>query len=55
MKLVTPYYTAIVVHFQTFPASWWGVGGGGGVISHMLILATPSSNVHNTKYLNPYL
>ena len=26
----------------------------GGIISHMLVLATPSSTVHNTKYLDPY-
>ena len=25
----------------------------GGIISHMLVLATPSSTVHNTKYLDP--
>ena len=35
----TPFYTTIV---QVFPASW-------GVISHMLVFATPSSTVHNTK------
>ena len=25
-----------------------------GIISHMLVLATPSSRVHNTNYLDPY-
>ena len=36
-----------VVLFQAFPASW-------GIISRMLVLATPSSTVHKTKYLDPY-
>ena len=44
---VTTFYTANVVLFQAFPASW-------GIISHMLVLATPSLTVHNTKYLDPY-
>ena len=26
----------------------------GGMVSHMQVLATPSSIVHNTKYLDPY-
>ena len=26
----------------------------GGMVSHMQVLATPSSTVHNTKYLDPY-
>ena len=39
---VTPLYTAIVVLSQAFPTSW-------GIISHMLVLATPSSTVHKTK------
>ena len=26
----------------------------GGIISHMLVLATPFSTVHNSKYLDPY-
>ena len=26
----------------------------GGMVSHMQVLATPSSTVNNTKYLNPY-
>ena len=30
--------------FQAFP----------GIISHMLVLVTPSLTVHNTKYLDPY-
>ena len=42
MGFVTP-----VVFFQAFPGSW-------GIISHMIVLATPSSTVHNTKYLDPY-
>ena len=25
-----------------------------GMVSHMQVLATPSSTVHNTKYLDPY-
>ena len=44
MGFVTPFYTAIVVFFKLH----------GGIISHMLVLATPSSTVHNTKYLDPY-
>ena len=24
------------------------------LVSHLLVLATPSSTVHNTKYLDPY-
>ena len=41
-QIVTPFYIATVVLFQVFPASW-------GVISHLLVLATSSSTVHNTK------
>ena len=26
----------------------------GGMVSHMQVLATPSSTVHKTKYLDPY-
>ena len=26
----------------------------GGIISHMLVIATPSSTVHNTNFLDPY-
>ena len=44
---VTPFYTAIVVLFQAFPASW------GNNQSHANI-SLPSSTVHTTKYLNPY-
>ena len=40
MGFFTPFYTAIVVLFQAFPGSW--------------VLATPSSTVHKTKYLDPY-
>ena len=47
MGIFTPFYTAIVVLYQAFPASW-------GIISHMLVLATPSSTVHKTKHLDPY-
>ena len=39
-----PFYTAIVVLFQLH----------GCLVSHMLVLATPSSTVNNTKYLDPY-
>ena len=34
----TPSHRAIVVPLQAYTASW-------GIISHMLVLATPSSNV----------
>ena len=47
MEFVTPFYIAIVVLFQAFPVSW-------GIIGHLLVLATPYSTVHNTKYLDPY-
>ena len=39
-----PYYPASVVNFQLH----------GGMVSHMQVLATPSSTVHKTKYLDPY-
>ena len=44
---VSPFYIAIVKYFHAFPASW-------GIISHLLVLATQSWTVHNTKYLDPY-
>ena len=37
-------YPASVVLFQLH----------GGMVSHMQVLPTPSSTVHNTKYLDPY-
>ena len=40
----SPYYPAIVVLFQLH----------GGMVSYMWVLATPSSTVHNTIYLDPY-
>ena len=40
----SPFYPASVVLFQLH----------GGMVSHMQVLATPSSIVHNTKYLDPY-
>ena len=40
----SPYYPTSVVLFQLH----------GGIVSHMQVLATPSSTVHNTKYLDPY-
>ena len=42
----SPFYPANVVLFQLL---------GGGMVSHMQVLATPSSTVNNTKYLDPYL
>ena len=39
-----PFYPASVVHFQLQ----------GGMVSHMQVLATPSSTVNNNKYLDPY-
>ena len=38
-----PFYPASVVLFQL----------NGGMVSHMQVLATPSSTVNNTKYLDP--
>ena len=40
----SPFYPASVVLFQLH----------GGMVSHMQVLPTPSSTVHNTKYLDPY-
>ena len=40
----SPLYLASVVLLQLH----------GGMVSHMLVLATPSSTVHNIKYLDPY-
>ena len=40
----SPYYLASVVLFQLH----------GGMVSHMQVLATPSSTVHKTLYLDPY-
>ena len=40
----SPFYPASVVLFQLH----------GGMISHKQVLPTPSSTVHNTKYLDPY-
>ena len=40
----SPFYPASVVLFQLH----------GGMVSYMQALATPSSTVHNTKYLDPY-
>ena len=40
----SPFYPASVVLFQLH----------GGMVSHMQVLATPSSTVHNAKYLDPY-
>ena len=39
-----PFYSASVVLFQLH----------GDMVSHMQALATPSSTVHNTKYLDTY-
>ena len=38
------FYPASVVLFQLH----------GGIVSHMQVLPTSSSTVHNTKYLDPY-
>ena len=40
----SPFYPASVVLFQLH----------GGMVSHMQVLATLSSSVHNTKYLDVY-
>ena len=40
----SPYYPAGVVLFQLHE----------GMVSHMQVLATPSSTVYTTKYLDPY-
>ena len=40
----SPFYPESVVLFQLH----------GGMVSHMQVLATPSSTVNNTKYLDPY-
>ena len=40
----SPYYPASVLFFQLH----------GGMVRHLQVLATPSSTVHNTKYLDPY-
>ena len=42
---VTPFYTTIALLFQALPASW-------GIISHMLVLATPPQLC--MLYLDPY-
>ena len=44
----SPFYPASVVLLQ--------LNGGhlGGMVSHIQILAAPSSTVNNTKYLDPY-
>ena len=41
----SPFYPSSVVLFQLH----------GGMVSHMQVLATHFSSVHNTKYLDPYL
>ena len=40
----SPFYPASVVLFQLH----------GGIVNHMQVFPTPSSTVHNTKYLDPY-
>ena len=40
-------YSFLYSNCSAFPASW-------GIISHMLLLATPSLTMYNTKYLDPY-
>ena len=41
----SPFYPSSVVLFQRH----------GNMVSHMQVLATHFSTVHNTKYLDPYL
>ena len=41
----SPFYPSNVAFFQLH----------GGMVSHMQVLATHFSTVHNTKYLDPYL
>ena len=42
--MLPPFYPASVVLFQLH----------GDMVSHMQVLATPSSTVNNIKYLDPY-
>ena len=42
--MTSPFYPASVVLFQLH----------GDMVSHMKALTTPSSTVHNTKYLDTY-
>ena len=44
MYMSSPFYPGSVVLFQLH----------GGMVSLMQVLATPSSTVHYTKYLDPY-
>ena len=43
-NMPSPFYPASVVFFQLH----------GGMVIHLQALATPSSTVHNTKYLDTY-
>ena len=42
--MLSPFYPSSVALFQLH----------GGMVSHMHVLATHFSTVHNTKYLDPY-
>ena len=44
LGMPSPFYQASVVLFQLH----------GGKVSHMQVLATPSSTVNNAEYLDPY-
>ena len=44
MYMPSPFYPASVIPIEFHE----------GMVSHMQVLAKPSSSVHNTKYLDPY-